>query len=186
MRKFLAEADEMIKWRLTEVKGVPSWSSSNGKVALLGDAVHGMTPYTGTYSYRYLPLDCHQMAGHRIAGQGSAMGIEDAAVLSHLLQTATPTSPLSPIMDRYEQVRRRRCEIVQYLASVQGRSWAAKDPARIDQRREMWRHANDNITGKDVKSDMNANYGSRAFARWVVTFDVAEACGEGEGARARL
>lgn len=114
------------------------------------------------------------------------MGIEDAAVLSHLLQTATPTSPLSPIMDRYEQVRRRRCEIVQYLASVQGRSWAAKDPARIDQRREMWRHANDNITGKDVKSDMNANYGSRAFARWVVTFDVAEACGEGEGARARL
>ncbi|EME43525.1 hypothetical protein DOTSEDRAFT_174406 [Dothistroma septosporum NZE10] len=159
IRKFLEQADETFKWRLTEVKGVPSWSSSNGKVVLLGDAVHGMVPYTG---------------------QGSAMGIEDAAILSHLLRSATASTALPPIMARYEQIRRKRCEIVQYLANLLGRSWSAKEAKKIQQRNEMWRHIND-TADLTAKPDANAPWGSAPFLRWLDTYDVVAACGEGEG-----
>lgn len=36
-----AKAEYAWKWRLGETPDLPSWSSENGKVLLLGDAAHG-------------------------------------------------------------------------------------------------------------------------------------------------
>lgn len=43
-RKALEVADTAFKWRFVETYGLPSWSSANGKVVLLGDCTHAMTP----------------------------------------------------------------------------------------------------------------------------------------------
>ncbi|KAI0674871.1 FAD/NAD-P-binding domain-containing protein [Trametes maxima] len=71
------------KWALHELKPLPFYSQ--GRVALLGDAAHAMTPHQG-------------------AGAGQA--IEDAFILAELLGHACTTkSTLTCALSAYEQVR---------------------------------------------------------------------------------
>lgn len=73
--KALAIADKAHKWRLSTNADVPRWFHENGKVVLIGDAVHGMVPFSG---------------------QGSAMAFEDADILTCLLANAGKGDSLVP------------------------------------------------------------------------------------------
>ncbi|ETN45985.1 uncharacterized protein HMPREF1541_00167 [Cyphellophora europaea CBS 101466] len=147
----LDRAERYYKWRLVEVSGLPSWSSKGGKVVLIGDASHAMTPY---------------------AGQGSAMGIEDAAVIAELLADAKPGDDLRSRWELYEKLRRPRCEAAQKYAAMIGRSWAARSDKMIAKVRQGLLMTNDPAY-LSIKPDKNAPFHTAPFEKWLDLYDAS-------------
>jgi 2-polyprenyl-6-methoxyphenol hydroxylase-like FAD-dependent oxidoreductase len=82
-----------------------------GRVLLIGDAVHAMTPHLG---------------------QGAAQAMEDAVVLGELLAGA---EPLPNLLDNFMARRYERCKLI-YEASIQAGEWEQHptpdaNPARL-------------------------------------------------------
>lgn len=77
------------KWALVTRKPLPTWHK--GRVALLGDACHPMTPYMA---------------------QGAGMAIEDAAILARCLNGIRPEG-VSDAFAQYEAIRKPRASWVQ-------------------------------------------------------------------------
>lgn len=90
VRSMMDAIDEshLFKWGVFARKPLTSWSHG-GRITLLGDAAHAMTPFMG---------------------QGAASAIEDAMVLGRCLDASeTPAEALS----RYERARLDRCALMQ-------------------------------------------------------------------------
>jgi 6-hydroxynicotinate 3-monooxygenase len=96
-RAVINAAPKVHKRPLVDRDPLPRWV--DGRVALLGDACHPMTPYMA---------------------QGAAMAIEDAAILSRCLADAGRDG-IAEALERYEATRRERTARVQ-LTSRQN-SW---------------------------------------------------------------
>lgn len=89
-------------WPLFDLDPLPAWS--RGRVALLGDAAHAMSPS---------------------AGQGASLAIEDAIVLARALeQTPDPAAALAA----YERLRRPR---VERIAKVARQNSNGKAPSSV-------------------------------------------------------
>ncbi len=82
------------KWAILEREPLPNWS--DGRVVLLGDACHPMTPYMA---------------------QGGATSIEDAAVLARCLADVNGED-LEGAFKRYERHRKPRTSAVQAISSA--------------------------------------------------------------------
>ena len=93
---------ELFKWGLRDRRPLERWTV--GRVAMLGDAAHPMTPFLG---------------------QGACMAIEDALLLG--LAFAASSSVLEALR-RYEGARKPRGNSVQLLSLEEGR--ALQDPTR--------------------------------------------------------
>ncbi len=95
VRTLIERADEVYRWALYDREPLPTWT--RGNVTLLGDACHPMRPYLA---------------------QGAAMAIEDAWVLSRMLERweDEPASGLN----EYERYRRPRTAKVQAASRAQG------------------------------------------------------------------
>jgi 6-hydroxynicotinate 3-monooxygenase len=103
VRAVLAACPEAYKWALVERDPLPH--SVVGRIVLLGDAWHPMTPYMG---------------------QGAAMAIEDAVVLSRCMDAVKANPTLVPFaLRRYEATRRERTARVQVTSS--GNTWMRTD-----------------------------------------------------------
>jgi salicylate hydroxylase/6-hydroxynicotinate 3-monooxygenase len=89
VRAVLAACPDVYKWALVERDPLPRWSE--GRVALLGDACHPMTPYMA---------------------QGAATALEDAAVLSRCLEGIGPDE-IPAAFQRYELTRKERTSRIQ-------------------------------------------------------------------------
>lgn len=94
VRAVLASAPEVHKWGIFERDPLPRWS--RGRVALLGDACHPMTPYMAS---------------------GAAMALEDAAVLARCVQEGGLDRP-EPLFARFEASRKARTSQVQAGSSA--------------------------------------------------------------------
>jgi salicylate hydroxylase len=66
---------------------MPTWVHESGKMCLIGDAAHAMTPYLA---------------------QGAAMGIEDSAILGGLLEKYPSKETLHKTLLQYEKLRIQR------------------------------------------------------------------------------
>ena len=86
----IAAIDErhLNKWAVFARRPLPAWVR-DGRIALLGDAAHAMTPFLG---------------------QGAATAIEDALVLSRCLRSETE---IAPALGRYQAARQKRCDFIQ-------------------------------------------------------------------------
>jgi 2-polyprenyl-6-methoxyphenol hydroxylase-like FAD-dependent oxidoreductase len=82
------------KWAILEREPLPTWS--DGRVVLLGDACHAMTPYMA---------------------QGAATAIEDAAVLARCLE-AVDGEDIEAAFRRYEAHRKPRTSRIQAISSA--------------------------------------------------------------------
>jgi salicylate hydroxylase/6-hydroxynicotinate 3-monooxygenase len=82
------------KWAILEREPLPNWSE--GRVVLLGDAAHPMTPYMA---------------------QGGATSIEDAAVLARCLSDVNGED-IEGAFKRYERHRKLRTSAVQAISSA--------------------------------------------------------------------
>jgi 6-hydroxynicotinate 3-monooxygenase len=93
VRAILAACPDVHKWALVERDPLPRWV--DGRVALLGDACHPMTPYMA---------------------QGAATSIEDGAVLSRCLN-GVGRDGLADALRRYEATRRPRTSRIQQTSA---------------------------------------------------------------------
>jgi 6-hydroxynicotinate 3-monooxygenase len=89
VEQVLAACPDVHKWAIVDRDALPRWRE--GKVTLLGDACHPMTPYMA---------------------QGAAMAIEDAAVLSRCLDGVGRES-VADAFRRFEATRKARTARVQ-------------------------------------------------------------------------
>ncbi|KAJ6458576.1 FAD/NAD(P)-binding domain-containing protein [Mycena vitilis] len=81
-------------WQLRSLPKLPTWVKGN--VAILGDAAHAMRP---TY------------------GQGFAMGLEDASILTTLFPRGTDRSELAVRLKLFEDIRKPRAEYLSQLST---------------------------------------------------------------------
>ena len=94
VRAVLDACPEVHKWALVERDPMASWGQ--GRVVLLGDACHPMTPYMA---------------------QGAASAMEDAAVLSRCLADVSPDG-IEAAFKRYEATRKPRTSFIQEASSL--------------------------------------------------------------------
>jgi salicylate hydroxylase/6-hydroxynicotinate 3-monooxygenase len=94
VRAVLDACPDCHKWAILEREPLPHWS--DGRVVLLGDAAHPMTPYMA---------------------QGAATSIEDAAVLARCLD-AVEGDDINGAFKRYEAHRKPRTSVVQAISSA--------------------------------------------------------------------
>ena len=78
----------MYKWAINARRPIPTWIV-DGKVTLVGDAAHGMTPFLG---------------------QGATSAIEDAIVLARAMAAS---SSITEGLTRYEKARHERATFIQ-------------------------------------------------------------------------
>ena len=105
VRSVLEACPDCHKWAILEREPLSRWS--DGRVALLGDACHPMTPYMA---------------------QGAATAIEDAAVLTRCLQQ-TNGEDVEGAFARYESHRKPRTSKIQAISSAN--TWM-KEPTNPD------------------------------------------------------
>jgi 2-polyprenyl-6-methoxyphenol hydroxylase-like FAD-dependent oxidoreductase len=94
VRGVLEACPDCHKWAILEREPLRTWS--DGRVALLGDACHPMTPYMA---------------------QGAATAIEDAAVLTRCLQEMEGED-IPDAFRRYEKTRKPRTSRIQAVSSA--------------------------------------------------------------------
>jgi salicylate hydroxylase/6-hydroxynicotinate 3-monooxygenase len=94
VRNVLEACPDCHKWAILEREPLPRWS--DGRVVLLGDSAHPMTPYMA---------------------QGAATSIEDAAILARCL-TAVDGDDVEGAFKRYEAHRKPRTSVVQAISSA--------------------------------------------------------------------
>ncbi len=92
-RAVLEACPDCHKWAILEREPLPRWS--DGRVVLLGDAAHPMTPYMA---------------------QGAATSIEDAAVLARCLQVEG--LDVDGAFRLYEERRKPRTSRIQSISSA--------------------------------------------------------------------
>lgn len=100
VRAVLDACPDCHKWAILEREPLPAWS--RGRVVLLGDACHPMTPYMA---------------------QGAATSIEDAAVLARCLEAAEGDD-IERALARYEAHRKPRTSRIQAISSAN--TWMQK------------------------------------------------------------
>jgi 6-hydroxynicotinate 3-monooxygenase len=94
VRAVLQACPDCHKWAILEREPLPRWS--DGRVALLGDACHPMTPYMA---------------------QGGATSIEDAAILARCLEEVDGED-VEGAFQRYEAHRKPRTSRIQAISSA--------------------------------------------------------------------
>jgi len=104
VRAVLAAAPEVHKWGIFERDPLPSWR--RGRVVLLGDACHPMTPYMAS---------------------GAAMALEDAAVLARCFDELDGAS-IEEAFGAYEATRKPRTTVVQATSSANTWMRSETDP----------------------------------------------------------
>ena len=103
----LRACPEVFKWALLDRDPLPRWWE--GRVALLGDACHPMTPYMA---------------------QGAASALEDAAVLMRCLE-GVDADGLAQAFTRYEATRKPRASAIQTNSSANTWLRDATDPGWV-------------------------------------------------------
>ncbi|KAM3418519.1 hypothetical protein BST61_g4497 [Cercospora zeina] len=106
VKELLEKTTSVTKWRIAELPELPTWSSPGGRIILLGDAAHAVPPY---------------------AGQGAAMAIEDATVLSVLLSSSEVFSEFSEVARTYEKIRRPRIQGFREIIYANMSRWSQND-----------------------------------------------------------
>jgi 6-hydroxynicotinate 3-monooxygenase len=109
VRRVLDACPDTHKWPIYDRDPQPHWGL--GRVYLLGDACHPMTPYMA---------------------QGAASAIEDAAILARCLEGAG-ADDLPRAFRRYEATRRPRASRIQSLSHLNKRDWMRVDTEAPDQ-----------------------------------------------------
>jgi len=104
VRAVLAAAAEVHKWGIFERDPLPQWTL--GRITLLGDSCHPMTPYMAS---------------------GAAMALEDAVILARCLEGASDAS-IETALQTYEANRKPRTSAVQAGSSANTWMRNATDP----------------------------------------------------------
>ena len=153
-------AEKCTKWTIAEVPSLPTWSSENSRVVLLGDACHAMTPH---------------------AASGAAMTIEDAEVLGRCVARCQTFGDLKGAVAAYEEIRKTRCERVQQMARDNATIFSLPDGPEQEARDANLGRATTALLqeleyGKEVrkpKPDISKPYPHPEVVMWLYGYDAA-------------
>jgi len=113
--EFLEKVETCFWWGLYDRRPLPSWTM--GRLALLGDAAHGMLPHLG---------------------QGANQAIEDGVALAVFLEERDPAE-IADVLRQYEAFRRARTDVIQAEARKQGLRLDSRSGSLQDRDREITR-----------------------------------------------
>ncbi|KAG1715764.1 hypothetical protein ID866_1388 [Astraeus odoratus] len=120
IQKLLSLIPSAMKWKLLDHAPMETWVHKDGKLVLLGDACHPMLPYRA---------------------QGSAMAIEDAAVLGNLFSRLSSHAQIAPLLHAYESIRYARATATQESSRLNQTIFHLPDGLDQEQRDEQMREA---------------------------------------------
>lgn len=161
VRKLTGLVKDCTRWTIAEIPDLKSWSSQSGKTVLLGDAAHAMSPH---------------------AAQGSAMAIEDAAVLAECLSYFT--GDVRSAAEAYQSMRRPRVRRIAEIARDNGGIFVLPDGpeqrARDSRFRAITVEGEVNIASLEqearkkprVEADQGAKWPSPELMMWINGFDA--------------
>lgn len=112
----LFQHERIDAWRVRDIKPIDRWT--RGKVVLIGDAAHAVTPH---------------------AGQGCNITIEDSEALGYLLKDATSAADVSVALDRFVGLRKDRAEYVGRRSREQGNIPSEDDKGKVPIDLEIFR-----------------------------------------------
>jgi len=143
--KILERVGEVLEWRLFTHSHLSTWVHSSGKLCLIGDAAHAMTPYLA---------------------QGAAMGIEDAFILGSLLSAYPSPSILPQTLHRYEELRIERAKKVAH-ASIDSRWFTQMEDGLKQEERDEYllEHPGIGEGHRNIRQD-------RGFLGWLFGYDA--------------
>ncbi|CAI7648784.1 unnamed protein product [Penicillium glandicola] len=113
----LVEEGECVSWTLGEVPPIPSYVSTSGRVALVGDAAHALLPH---------------------AAQGAGMAIEDAASLAEFVGHLRSREDLAKVMSAWSQFRQARVDHLRSISRGNASDMTLPDGERQIARDEKW------------------------------------------------
>lgn len=150
IEEMVGKSDRAWLWRMTQVPELPSWSSEDGRVVLIGDAAHGLLPYIGV---------------------GMSMNLESVGVMVELL--ARHDGSLADLGSRiklYESIRKSRTTKMAEAASFWGQMQTmAPGPEQESRDKMIGLGISSN---KEIISDGNAPVYSPQFLKWITDYDA--------------
>ena len=114
--------DDLSVWDLYDMEEMPR--GHNGKLVLMGDAVHPFLPFMGM-----LDVSQFNTRANASPGQGAAMAIEDAASLAALLPSGTSVEEIPERFRLYQQCRQERATFIQQASRLNGLDLNKRDPS---------------------------------------------------------
>ncbi|KAJ7632133.1 hypothetical protein FB45DRAFT_977986 [Roridomyces roridus] len=137
VQKLLNLVQTTLIWPLMYREPLDDWVSPSGKVVLMGDACHPMLPSRA---------------------QGSAMAVEDAAVLGILLSRITSRTQLLPLLHGYQRLRHNRTAETQRAAFANHNTFHLEDGPRQEERDRSMRLAMELASSQEERENVgNAN-----------------------------
>jgi salicylate hydroxylase len=103
------DEDRLFKWAINARTALSGWSQG-GRITLLGDAAHAMTPFMG---------------------QGASSAIEDAVVLARAVEAS---DDLPEVLARYEAARIERATFIQQESNDNANRLQSKDADSFDKK----------------------------------------------------
>ncbi|TKX22890.1 FAD-binding domain-containing protein 22 [Elsinoe australis] len=137
--------DEVEKWRLIDLPPISDWVHPDGKMVLLGDAVHATLPYLA---------------------QGAAMAIEDSVVLGSTLSHLQSKDDLPRLLNLFYRIRVGRAQTIQRGSATNRFFIHMRQPEQLAMREEVFR------TG-DYPASPNL-MGNTLFQQWLYGYDATE------------
>ncbi|PSK42406.1 Kynurenine 3-monooxygenase [Elsinoe australis] len=154
----LEPKDGILEWRLSDLPELPTWSSDDGKVVLLGDAAHASLPYMSA---------------------GASMAMEDAAGLAGLLKPGNVKAiGLARLVKGFEGVRKERTTRMGRLSRGDAVSWGLEGKAKERRDELLASTGNEEEKWKEAMRTMKQegvgewNFGDLEVMDWAWGYDV--------------
>lgn len=169
--ELLNQIKKCIRWTIVYLPQLPTYSSENGRLVLVGDAAHAMLP---------------------AAASASNAAIEDAAALSECVSACKTREDLREALDAYEMVRKPRNDRIWEISIISQRNVSSYTAASYDDavaiRNERLKKATEELAehlklsseerktlqGSQV-GDEQAVYPSPALLKWLYGYDAIAA-----------
>lgn len=151
-RSFLQEISAAEKWQIAIGPSLESWRSDSGRVILIGDGAHAMTPH---------------------AAQGLSQGIEDGVSLATMLEYSHPED-IPRITGTWVQLRKPRADLFvqRSLTNANIRSIPDGQQQRLRDTRIVNMAQRPAAATENVAMDMNAEQHTPQFQKWMKEYDI--------------
>lgn len=158
----LAPKDGILEWKLSDLDDLPTWSSADGTVIVIGDAAHAQRPYMSA---------------------GASTAVEDAVALAEFLKAEhLAQHGLKKLIDAFVSMRKPRTSKMQRLSAADSACWSLeRGPAQArrdgllvhlgDQDRQECARAMAQLKAEGIGE---FNFGDADVMDWAWSYDVTE------------
>lgn len=138
---------KLVKWAISTIAPLPTWTHMNGRMVILGDAAHAMVPFMS---------------------QGAAIAVEDAAAVGTALSLIKTKEEISKALRVLEEVRKVRAEGMQQASWLNGDIWHLSD-GPVQEARDEGMSMDD---GADERGWNSNQWSDKTCQSWTYGYDA--------------